>query len=72
MPDTGYLSLKPGPSRQSGFMDPRTDAVEQWYDKRLSERSPRKWPLVLTVIVACTLGLAIWSALIYCIWGSLL
>ena len=72
MSDTGYLSLKPGPSRRPGFIDPRSEAVEQWYDNSLTEGSSSKWPLVLTVIVACTLGVAIWSTLIYGIWGSLL
>ncbi len=72
MPDTGYQALRPGPSRRPGFINPRADAVEQLYDKSLTEGSSSKWPLVLTVIVACTLGVAVWSTLIYGIWGSLI
>ncbi len=72
MPDTGYLALKPEPSIRPGLTDPRTDALAQRYDKSLSEEPTSKWPLAWTVIVACTFGVAVWSTVIYGIWGSLL
>ena len=72
MPDTGYQSLKPGPLTRPGFIDPRSDAVVQPYGTGLTEGSSSNLPLVLTVIVAGTLGVAMWSTLIYGIWGSLI
>ncbi len=71
MPDSGYQPLKPGPSVRPGLIDPRTDAVEHRHDKSHTEGSTSKWPLVGTVMVAGTFGVAVWSTLLYGIWGSL-
>lgn len=71
MPDTGYQVLKPGPLVRPELFDPRKAAAEQPQDFSPSKEETTDWPLVGTVALAGTIGVGVWSAIIYNIWGSL-
>ena len=71
MPDSGYQAQTPGPSVRPGLSDLRADELEQGQNAILREEPTGKWPLVWTVVFACTFGVAVWSTVIYGVWGSL-
>ena len=72
MPDTGYQAHKPKPLERPDGIDTRQLTAEPRRDEDSADRSSSKWPLIWTVAIACTLGIAVWSALMFNIWGSLL
>jgi hypothetical protein len=72
MPDTGYQTLRPKPLERPDPIHTREDILEPRCDDEPAEETSSKWPLIWTVTIACTLGVAVWSALMYNIWGGLL
>ncbi len=71
MPDSGYQAQMPGPSVRPGPINLQVDAIEHSHNASLREEPTGKWWLAWTVIVAGTFGVAVWSTVIYGIWGSL-